>query len=338
MKKFFAVLLAASLLFFCLTTAASAANKNKIVKISVSHSDTSYIFAAAKEFARRAHEYSGGSLSFEVIPDGELYEGDVAYGIQQLSNGTIPIVILSTATYTNFVPGFNIISVPYMFDSKEQLLNYLDSDIATELFNRVNSMGITVAGKWTRDFREITNSKRPINKPSDFQGIVLRVPNNPLYVEFFTACGAMTAPMDIARVYEALSRDDIDGQDNPLDVAYSNKFYEVQQYISFTNHMADVWLVGVNTKFLKKLNKKEQAAILRAGEEVQDWNIDMMAAKDRIVLRFLLRSGMTANEISEQAQQEFIDISKSCYEKFRLLIRDNKLFDDTIKFTGKNEN
>ena len=331
MKKILSIFLAVSFIL-TMTMTASAAKK---IQISVSHSNTSYIYMAAEEFARRANEYSDDSLEFEIVPNGALYEGIVDYGIQQLSNGALQIVILSTATYTNFVPGFNVISVPYMFDNQEQLLEYLNSDIATELFNRVNAMGITVAGKWTRSFREITNSKRPISKPSDFQGVFLRVPNNPLYVEFFTSCGAITTPMDVSGVYKGLEKGYIDGQDNPLDVAYSNKFYEVQKYISFTNHMADVWLVGINTKFLKKLSRKEQSAIERAGQEVQKWNVKMIAEQDKIVLEELLDKGMEANEISKEAQQQFVEISKSCYDKFKQLIRDDELLKATAKFTGK---
>ena len=332
MKKFFAIFLAL-LLLLSMTMTASAAKK---IKISVPDSSTSYICVAAQEFARRASEYSEGSLEFEVVPDGILYEGDTAYGIQQLSNGSIPIVILSSAIYTFFVPGFNVISVPYMFDDQEQLLEYLHSDIATELFNRVNLMGITVVGKWTRSFREITNSKHPIRNPSDLQGIVLRVPNNALYVEFFTAC--VTTPMDFSKVYDSLKNEYLDGQENPLDVPYSSKFYEVQKYISFTNHMADAWVVGINTKFFKKLSKKEQFAIERAGDEVQEWNVKMMEEQDKIALQTLLDNGMEANEISRLSQKEFIEISKSCYEKFKQLIRDDKLFEDTAKFTGRNAN
>ena len=334
MKKFFAIFLAL-LLLLSMTMTASAAKK---IKISVPDSSTSYICVAAQEFARRASEYSEGSLEFEVVPDGILYEGDTAYGIQQLSNGSIPIVILSSAIYTFFVPGFNVISVPYMFDDQEQLLEYLHSDIATELFNRVNLMGITVVGKWTRSFREITNSKHPIRNPSDLQGIVLRVPNNALYVEFFTACGAVTNPMDFSKVYDSLKNEYLDGQENPLDVPYSSKFYEVQKYISFTNHMADAWVVGINTKFFKKLSKKEQFAIERAGDEVQEWNVKMMEEQDKIALQTLLDNGMEANEISRLSQKEFIEISKSCYEKFKQLIRDDKLFEDTAKFTGRTAN
>ena len=99
--------------------------------------------------------------------------------------------------------------------------------------------------------------------------------------------------------------------------------------------MADVWLVGINTKFLKKLSRKEQSAIERAGQEVQKWNVKMIAEQDKIVLEELLDKGMEANEISKEAQQQFVEISKSCYDKFKQLIRDDELLKATAKFTGK---
>ena len=331
MKKFSAVLLAIPLVF-TMTLTASAAKK---IKISVTDSKTSYIYMATEEFARRAQEYSDGSLEFEIIPNGDLYNGVVDYGIQLLSSGSVPFMIFSTAVYTNFVPSFNVISVPYMFDNQEQLLKYLHSDIATELFNRVNFIGITVVGKWTRSFRTITTSKCPINNPDDLRKIVLRVPNNSLHVEFFTACGAVVIPMDLAEVYNTLKKGYADGQDNPLEVVYSDKFYEVQKYISFTNHMSDVWLVGINTKFFKQLSTKQRNAIERAGEEVQRWNADMITSQEKKLVESLLEKGMEANQISDEARQGFIKISKSCQDRFRELIRDDELFKATAAFTGK---
>ncbi len=331
MKKFVAVLLALSVLLAASTAFAAA----KKITISVPDPTTSYIYAAAQEFAKRAAEYSDGTLEFNISGNGSLYGGDTAAGIKQLGAGSLQMLILASSVYASFVPGFNVISVPYMFDDQAQLLKYLNSDIATELFNRVNKMGITVAGKWTRSFREVTNSKHPINEPDDLKGVVLRVPNNSLYVEFFSACGAVTTPMNFSEVYNALQLNTLDGQENPVDVPFSNKFYEVQKFISFTNHMADAWVVGINTRVFKGLDEKQQAAIMKAGAEVQQWNVDMMAEQDKVALKTLTDNGMTANDVSKENQQKFIDVSKSCYEKFRELIKDNKLFDATAAFTGR---
>lgn len=146
--------------------AAPAAGATKIT-IAVPDPEASYIYAAASEFAKRAMEYSNGSLDITVSGNGSLYGGDTAAGIKQLSAGSLQMLILATSVYASFEPGFNVISVPYMFDDQAQLLDYLNSETGDALMNRVNSMGITTVGKWTRSFREVTNSKKPINSPED---------------------------------------------------------------------------------------------------------------------------------------------------------------------------
>lgn len=316
------------------SAAEPAADATKIT-IAVPDPEASYIYAAAIEFANRAMEYSNGSLNIMVSGNGSLYGGDTAAGIKQLSAGSLQMLILASSVYASFEPGYNVISVPYMFDDQEQLLDYLNSDTGKDLMNRVNDMGITTVGSWTRSFREVTNSKRPITSPEDLKGVVLRVPNNSLYVEFFNACGAVTTPMNFSEVYNALQLNTLDGQENPVDVPFSNKFYEVQKYISFTNHMADAWLVGTNTDFFNTLTQEQQDAIIKAGEELQQWNVDMMAEQNQIALKTLTDNGMESNEITDEARQKFVEVSKSCYPKFKELIQDDELFNATAEFCGK---
>ncbi|HEY9575735.1 MAG TPA: DctP family TRAP transporter solute-binding subunit [Lachnospiraceae bacterium] len=305
------------------------------ITIAVPDPEASYIYQAAEEFAKRANEYSEGSLEFTVSGNGSLYGGDTAAGIKQLSAGSLQMLILATSVYASFEPGYNVISVPYMFDDQKQLLDYLNSETGKELMGRVSDMGITTAGSWTRSFRKVTNSKKAVATPADLNGMVLRVPNNSLYVEFFSACGAVTTPMNFSEVYNALQLNTLDGQENPVDVPYSNKFYEVQKYISGTNHMADAWLVGINSKLFDKLSEKQQKAILKAGEEVQQWNVEFMEKEDKNALDTLLKNGMEYNEIDEAGRNQFIEVSKSCYDKFKGLIKDDKLFDATAEFCGK---
>ena len=317
------------------TEAAAPAEVTKVT-IAIPDPETSYIGAAAQEFADRATEYSNGTLEFTISGNGSLYGGDTAAGIKQLGAGSLQMLILASSVYASFVPGFNVISVPYMFDDQAQLCDYLNSDIAEELFNRVNDMGITCVGKWTRSLREVTNSVRPITCPDDLKGIKLRVPNNTLYVEFFSKCGTVTTPMNFSEVYNALQLNTLDGQENPVDVPYSNKFYEVQKYISFTNHIADAWVVGANTAFMDSLTAEQQDAIKKAGEEVQQWNVEYMEENNGEALQTLIDNGMEANELTEEGQQQFIEISKSCYDKFQEIIQDEDLFAKTAEFTGRN--
>lgn len=346
-KRIVSLILAVAMTAICLagcgnsgsgdSGASSDAGKTKKITIAVPDPEASYIYQAAEEFARRASEYSDGTLEFTVSGNGSLYGGDTAAGIKQLSAGSLQMLILATSVYASFEPAYNVISVPYMFDDQQQLLDYLNSDVGTELMGRVSDMDITTVGSWTRSFRKVTNSKNPVTTPDDLKGMVLRIPNNSLYVEFFGACGAVTTPMNFSEVYNALQLITLDGQENPVDVPYSNKFYEVQKYISGTDHMADAWLVGINSSLFEGLSETQQDAIKKAGEEVQQWNVDFMAEEDEVALQTLLDNGMEYNDITEEGRQAFVEVSQSCYDKFKELIEDDELFDATVEFCGKGE-
>ena len=346
-KRIIAMMFAAAMVCSCLAGCGGSGDSGsegstgsteevKKITISVPDPDASYIYQAAEEFAKRAEEYSGGSLEFTVSGNGSLYGGDTAAGIKQLSAGSLQMLILATSVYASFEPGYNMISVPYMFDDQQQLLKYPNSDTGKELMNRVSDMGITTVGSWTRSFRKVTNSKNAVNTPEDLKGMVLRVPNNALYVEFFGACGAVTTPMNFSEVYNALQLNTLDGQENPVDVPFSNKFYEVQKYVSGTDHMADAWLVGINSKLFDGLSDNQKEAIQKAGEEVQQWNVEFMEKEDETALETLLDNGMEYNDITDEGRQKFIEVSQSCYDKFKELIEDDELFDATAEFCGKN--
>lgn len=321
----------------CKRGGSSSQSGEKTVTLNLSVPDpvNSYIHKAASEFVKRAKEYSGDTLNITISANGSLYGGDASAGIKQLSAGALDIVILSTALYSSFNKVYNIISVPFLFDNQQQLMDYLNSDIGITLMNSVSNMGITTVGRWTRSFRKITTSKKAINTPSDLNSIVLRVPNNTLFVSFFSKCGAATTPMSFSEVYNALQLKTLDAQENPIDVPFSNKFWEVQKYISGTDHMADAWLVGINSKKMSTLSKNQQDAIKKAGEEVQSWNVEFMKAEDKIAFDTLIKNGMVYNDITPENRQKFIDVAKSLYATFQELVGDKALFEETVKFIGK---
>ena len=149
------------------------------MNVSVPDADNSYIYAAAQEFKSRVEEYSNGSIELTIYPNGSLYGGDGNAAISSVGNGSLDIVILASSLYASFDPSFYVVSVPYLFDDTKQLQDYLNSDIGKDLFNSVESMGITCLGSWTRSFRQVTNSKKPINSPADLEGMVLRTPATP---------------------------------------------------------------------------------------------------------------------------------------------------------------
>lgn len=313
----------------------ASADPKVTLNVSVPDADNSYIYAAAQEFKARVEKYSEGSIELTVYPNGSLYGGDGNAAISSVGNGSLDIVILAATLYASFNPSFYVVSVPYLFDDTKQLQDYLNSDVGVELFNSVESMGISCLGRWTRSFRQVTNSKTPINSPADLNGMILRTPSNSLYVEFFTACGANATPMSFSEVYNALQLNTVDGQENPVDVPATSNFYEVQKYISGTNHIADAWVVGMNSAKLNGLTEKQQQALKQAAEECQQWYVDYQAQKDGEMLKLLTDNGMQYNDVPADGFQEFVAISQGLYPTFKEMVKNDTLFDATVAFCGK---
>ena len=122
---------------------------------------------------------------------------------------------------------------------------------------------------WENGFRNLTNSKRPITKTEDLAGVKLRVMQNPVYLESFNALGANAIPMAFSELFGALETKTVDGQENPFNTILSSKFYEVQKYVSVTNHVYSPWIVFVSKKYWDGLSTVSYTH-LRAHETVLD--------------------------------------------------------------------
>lgn len=120
-----------------------------------------------------------------------------------------------------------------------------------------------------------------------------------------------------------------------MDVPATNNFYEVQKYISATNHIADAWVVGMNSAKLSGLSEDQQNALRQAAEECQQWYVDYQAEKDGEMLQLLTDNGMEYNELTEEGFNQFVEISQSLYPTFKTLVENDELFDTTVEFCGK---
>lgn len=321
------------------TEAPAADTGSKAEKVTFNLStpdpDTASITIAANEFAKLVNEKSKGSIEVKVFPSGSLYGGDPSAAVKQLGAGSLDMLALSTSLYANFEPKFSAISIPYLFDDREQFMSYLNGEPGQQLLQSIDSFNIEGLGYWARNFRQITNSKGPIQEPSDLEGVRLRVPNNPLWVEFFKETGAVTTPMAFGEVYNALQLKTIDGQENPAEIPMNAKFYEVQKYLTVSNHMADSWVIGINKDKFNKLAPEQQQALREATKEIQAWALDYDQKQENEAIEFLKGKGMEVNTLTPENHQKFVDISKQLYPKFKDLVKDEAFFNTTLKFVGK---
>jgi len=314
-------------------TETSTSAKTVKLNLSVPDAASSSIGVAAKEFADQLNEKSGGQLDVTVYYDGSLYGGDATAAVTTMQDGGLDMLCLATSWYASFDSSFNIINVPYLFKTVEAQQAYLNDEASQPMWDAVEDMGVKFLAAWTRSFRMTTNNIRPITMPEDFKGIKLRTPGNQIYQTFFgDGCGANVTPMSFSEVYTALQTNTIDGQENPADVPFSSSFYEVQKYISATNHISEAWVVGMNPDKFNSLSPEMQQLIETTAQEMQQWKKDYDDATDQSDIDFMVSKGMEYNELDDAGFEAFKEVSKSLYPKFQEIVNNPDLWDATIAF------
>lgn len=289
-------------------------------RIAVGDPAGSSVANAAEHFAERVSELTDGSVSVEVFTDGTLFNGDQNAAVNLLGNGTLDATIISTSVYASFEPGMNAISLPYLFADMDDYSEFLEGDPGDQLLESLGDQGIAGLAMLTRTPRVTTNSVRPIESPEDFEGIKLRTPQNELWVKFFEALGAVPTPMDFTEVYTALQLGTIDGQENPLEVPVANKFFEVQNYLSMTNHISDAYVLGFNADKFGGLEEATKQALTEAAADTAEWKRTEDDAEVGVLLEQVEAAGAQVNELSPEALAEFQTIARDLYPQFESVI------------------
>jgi tripartite ATP-independent transporter DctP family solute receptor len=264
-----------------------------------------------------------------------LYGGDPSAAVKQLAGGSLDMLLLSSSLYANFNPKFTAISIPYLFGDLAQLRSYLSGPLGQELVQDLNKIGITGLSMWPRPFRQMTNSRKPILTPQDLAGLKFRVPNNPLWVEFFKKMGAAPTPMAFAEVYNALQLKVIDGQENPINIPVTAKFYEVQSHVTMTNHMADGWVLAINPAKFNALPDAQKAAIKEAATEAEAWKVENDNADESRSIATLTEKGMKIERLTPEQQKAFAAVAKELFPIFAGLVKDQGFFDRTVAAVAK---
>lgn len=295
------------------TTGASA---QTTLRLAVPDPVGSSVGRAATRFAELVEEKTGGEVMFEVFPDGVLFGGDQNAAVNQLGSGALDGLILASSVYASFEPRMNAISLPYLFSDYQQLQDYLDGEPGDELLASLDRFGIKGLGFFLRTFRNVTTRETPITTVEDFEGVSLRVPNNPLFVGLFEALGANPTPMAFSEVYSALQLGAIDGQENPVEVPLNNQFFEVQGHLNLTQHVADSFLVALSNSAWEQIPEDYRDEVQAAADEmIVEHDAEEIAAEEEIIAQ-LEERGMQVNRFADGELERVQEIARGIYPEF----------------------
>ena len=222
--------------------------------------------AAAEAFARKAAEYSGGSLSVQILPAAQM--GGQREIIESVSIGTLEMGYGESGLYANYVPQFGIIALPYLYRDFGHWTRVVDGEVGAELAGLLERQsGIRILNWMTAGYRNTFLRTKPVTKPADFRGVKIRLPEAPVFVRTFSTLGALPTPIPAPEMYSALQTGVVDAMEGSAEVGYTFKIFEVTKFLSKTRHILLDGSFAVNAGFLKGLSAAEQAALTRAATE-----------------------------------------------------------------------
>ena len=267
-----------------------------------------------KKFAELVAAKSGGKIKVTEFAGSQL--GNELQQQSAMMGGVQEMLVASTTSLAGIVKEFGLLDFPFLFSNARQADAMVDGPLGKMLNTRLTEKGIVVLGFFDLGFRNVTNSKRPITKGEDLDGLKLRVIPNPVFIETFKTFKANPVPMPFVELYGALESKAVDGQENPYAVILSSKFYEVNKFVSETNHVYATNPIQVSKRFWDKLSAVEQKLLQDAATEAQSYQRVVSREVSSKAVAELKAKGMTFNEISASEQARMRSEVKAVHEKF----------------------
>ncbi len=258
--------------------------------------------------AQCAADKSGGKMKIKLFWNGTL--GNELATIQQVRTGSLEMVLASPAPITGIVPELGVLDLPFLFDNAIEARKVLDGKIGDWFGAKMEPSGLVNLAWMESGFRHTTNSKLPITKWEDFQGIKLRVMQSPIYIDTFKSMGANAVPMAFSEVYSALEMKAVDGQENPVNNIENMKFYEVQKYLSFTKHSYTPTLVMVSKKLWDTMSPVEQKTLKDCAIEGRDVQRKANADAETKSIEMMKTKGVVVNDVTPAELQRIRDKTK----------------------------
>lgn len=289
--------------YVLMTTAAAvfplAAAAEAVLQINSSLPEGSFAHVFLQEYEQRVEAAAPGEIDVQIFMSNTLgKEEDV---LQGLSLGTHH-ASLSASAVSQINTRTAIFDLPYLFEDRTAVQAFAASPAGEMLAEGFEGSGMVLAAMWDNGFRQITNKVRPIVTPADLEGLKIRTPTNKQRVEMFNTLGANATPLSFGEVYSALDQGTIDGQENPANVVDTAKLYEVQGYMSLSNHVYLPTFLVFGEPFLASLDPELKETVLSVAKDVAPWTFEWGETTDTETIA-ALADKLEINEVDFAAFQ-----------------------------------
>ncbi|ASY60493.1 MULTISPECIES: TRAP transporter substrate-binding protein [Sinorhizobium] len=314
MRKTLMALMTGLMLASVAPLSASAEINEQTIRFASAGAEGSPLVIGQRKFAEIVKEKSGGKIDVKVFPAGML--GGDLQSVTALQGGLLQMSVMNAGLMASLAPDFAILDLPFLFESTKEADAVMDGEVGKTFAKELDDKNLVVLAYWELGFRNLTNSRRPVEKVDDIEGLKIRVVQSPIYLEMFQALGANAVPMPFPEVYTALETGTVDGQENPAPSILTAKLNEVQKYITLTRHTYNPMVLLFSKPLWEKLDQEEKDLLQAAATEAAAFQRQLSRNADQKAVDALAASGMTVTKLPPEEIARFREKTKPVAEKF----------------------
>ncbi|WP_134702175.1 DctP family TRAP transporter solute-binding subunit [Ammoniphilus sp. YIM 78166] len=297
--------------------AAEAPKEQIVIKFSHVTAPESVKGKAAQKFADLVAEKTGGQVKVEVYPSSQLY-GDKDE-LDALVAGNVHMIAPSVTKMVKLDPRWQYVDMPFLFQDRAHAIKFFESDVAKSLLQGDALVSNDILGLvfWENGFKNFTNNKKPLVTPADFNGLKFRSQAGKVLEAQFKAVGAGSATIPFGETYAALQQGTVDGQENTFDNMHTQKYQEVQKYMTVSNHGRLDYAVFVNKPFWEGMPEDVRAKVEEALKESTTYELELAEGQNQKAYEELKASGkLEVTELTDEQRAELEKAFAKVYEEF----------------------
>jgi C4-dicarboxylate-binding protein DctP len=333
MKKFYTLASMIVVLTFVLAMAGSASAAAKWnIKFGHDQPEKSPHHDGALYFKKLIEEGSNGEIAVKIYPTQLLGTG--VQMSEMVQAGALEVLAIPTSNLQVLQPTLQVLDLPFLFANRESLSSQLDGELGDALYKPLLSKNIVGLSWFYSGFKQFTSSF-PIRRPEDFKGHKIRVMPAPVIREQFKALGASPVPIDFQELYNALQQGVVDGQENPLTTIVTMKFYEVQKYMTLSNHAFLGYVFVASKSFNDSLPPNYQKLLRESAQKAGVYERNLIQEREKGFLETIKKAGVNVIELKPQEQQAFQKAVEPVYDWFNKNVSGGKQYYDMIRAAEK---
>lgn len=274
--------------------------------------DTDLSHKMALQFAEQVKAGTNGSVTIDVFPNGQLGTDDQM--IDGVRSGIIDFTLSGLNNFSGMLPASGAFSLPFMFADRPTAYKVLDGEPGLAVAAAMNEFSMKGLGFPDNGYRNISNNRGPVRVPADLAGVRMRVNNSRALNDLFQSLDANPQQIPVAELYTALETGVVDAQDHPIWVVEAFKFFEVQKYLSLSQHAYSALAMVMNLEAFEALTGEEQAVLVQAAADAVAFQRAGNEAAEETQIEFLISEGMEVNRDVDSAA--FQEAAKPVWENF----------------------